>query len=721
MITYTNNLDIYPGNPPIVIKLSQYDTDFSLVFNLFSSRGTLTIASGTTAVFREKKPDGNVMSVDATIDITNKKVTLTPSDTIAKQITAIAGKCCCELSLQKNNDELNTANFVLLVEKAPVDIDEIPSDSVLRELYDVADRADEILEAAETVDAAVEELGTLIDPTLTQAGKAADAKATGDRLLEISEYIEPTYVPITFEIPANSVTGMGITFTQNTNGTVTVNGTNTSSSARAVHAIKTTGNVKIPLNLVGGKTYRLRGCPAGGGPSTYNMDLRFDTGGGIYVDNGSGIIFTLSNDGVYYVNICIGAGYTVDNLVFTPVIEEVVHEEGKPDGYTAIDKIARLTTECIESQTTEYVLVDYPRTNVSGTSSSGIYYEQKTDGTFLVNGTNSSGSNRTILALKKAGGGNATFNLMAGKTYRLRGCPAGGNNGTYNMDLRKSSGGAIYVDNGSGVVFTPSEDLVLYCNICIGIGATVNNVVFTPTVEEVTEGEVTREYSAVDKIARATTVLAPKRTDGILSFHARQLLISLLENVVYKNDVKNDYEELKEMLDLTGIAYEHLFNQGISLVRTDIPLGVLRLTSDPNTQRGLLASSSGVHSIKYTNDLESSVYPIHIPYGAKYVGWLNNREYNFGMTFQILTWNSTLNEWERVEDTQFYYSNLDGSQFYFDVSEHNDGSYYFVSGVLTADYEIATTNPTNPKYKHCAHNTNQTIPQNFNLLTLNIL
>jgi len=126
MITYTNNLDIYPGNPPIVIKLSQYDTDFSLVFNLFSSRGTLTIASGTTAVFREKKPDGNVMSVDATIDITNKKVTLTPSDTIAKQITAIAGKCCCELSLQKNNDELNTANFVLLVEKAPVDIDEDP-------------------------------------------------------------------------------------------------------------------------------------------------------------------------------------------------------------------------------------------------------------------------------------------------------------------------------------------------------------------------------------------------------------------------------------------------------------------------------------------------------------------------------------------------------------------------------------------------------------------
>ena len=159
------------------------------MFNLFSSRGTLTIASGTTAVFREKKPDGNVMSVDATIDVTNKTVTLTPSDTIAKQITAIAGKCCCEISLQKNNDELNTANFVLLVEKAPVDIDEIPSDSVLRELYDVADQADEIFAAAEMVEDAVEELATLIDPTLTQAGKAADAKATGDRLNDLWEEI----------------------------------------------------------------------------------------------------------------------------------------------------------------------------------------------------------------------------------------------------------------------------------------------------------------------------------------------------------------------------------------------------------------------------------------------------------------------------------------------------------------------------------------------------
>lgn len=173
MITYQTDLDIYPGKPPVVIKLSQYDTDFTLIFNLFASRGTFTIASGTTAAFREKKPDGNVISVDATLDITNKRVTVAPTEAIAKQITAIGGKCECEITLLNGSDELNTANFVLFIEKAPVDKDAVTSDSVVRELIEVTDQAEEIIAAAERVIDA-------IDPTLTLEGHAADAKATGD-------------------------------------------------------------------------------------------------------------------------------------------------------------------------------------------------------------------------------------------------------------------------------------------------------------------------------------------------------------------------------------------------------------------------------------------------------------------------------------------------------------------------------------------------------------
>lgn len=188
MITYTNSLDFCPGGVPLFIRLSQYDSNFSLVFNCFSHKGNFTVESGSTAVFREHKPDGNVISIDATVSETT--VTLTPSAANAKQMTAIKGHCECEISLQKNGKELSSANFVLLVEKAPVDIDAVQSDSVVRELYDVADRAEEILEAAETVDEAISDLPNLIDSTLTLPNHAADAKKTGDEISSLKSAID---------------------------------------------------------------------------------------------------------------------------------------------------------------------------------------------------------------------------------------------------------------------------------------------------------------------------------------------------------------------------------------------------------------------------------------------------------------------------------------------------------------------------------------------------
>lgn len=188
MITHRNSLDICPGGVPLFIRLSQYDSSFTLIFDLFSHKGTFTVESGTTARFRELKPDGNAISIDATISGTT--VTLAPSQANAQQMTAIAGNCKCELSLFKGDKELNTANFTLLIEKAVIDKDTPYSDSVIRELIDVTDKADEILEAAQTVDEAISDLPNLIDSTLTLPNHAADAKKTGDEITELKSTIE---------------------------------------------------------------------------------------------------------------------------------------------------------------------------------------------------------------------------------------------------------------------------------------------------------------------------------------------------------------------------------------------------------------------------------------------------------------------------------------------------------------------------------------------------
>ena len=188
MIVRRFKINMIPGGKMQEINLSQYDSDVTLEFELYASDGTFVVESGTTAVFRGSKPDKNGISVAATLNSsqdpeTGRYVYVVSVD-IIPQMTAVAGKSMYELSLQKNGEELNTANFILDIERAPLDADTLPSESVIRELVDVIDKADEIIAAAETVT-------TAIDDTLTQQGKAADAKAVGDALGTLITFTDP--------------------------------------------------------------------------------------------------------------------------------------------------------------------------------------------------------------------------------------------------------------------------------------------------------------------------------------------------------------------------------------------------------------------------------------------------------------------------------------------------------------------------------------------------
>lgn len=177
MITHAIDLDMYPSSVPVVVHVSQYDDDFSLVFTLFSSVGTFNIESGTTAAIRGSKTDGNGYSVAATIDITNKKVTVAGN----QQMTACAGKNVFELTLTKNGKELNTANFILDVERAALDKDTLPSNSVIKELVNVIDRTDELIGAARQIrddKLAVEQYKTAAQTAASNASTSATNAAT---------------------------------------------------------------------------------------------------------------------------------------------------------------------------------------------------------------------------------------------------------------------------------------------------------------------------------------------------------------------------------------------------------------------------------------------------------------------------------------------------------------------------------------------------------------
>lgn len=190
MLTITKKLDMSPHGVPQVIRVSQYDSDFTLEFKLFASGGNFAISTGTTAEIRGTKQSGTGYSASATLDTSTKVVTVAG----AAQMTAVAGMNIFEIVLKKNNKEISSANFCLMVERAALDADTITDESVLKELNAIIESADTATQAAEEAEDAADRAEAaaqtlVIDSTLTQSGQVADAKATGDAIAGLENEI----------------------------------------------------------------------------------------------------------------------------------------------------------------------------------------------------------------------------------------------------------------------------------------------------------------------------------------------------------------------------------------------------------------------------------------------------------------------------------------------------------------------------------------------------
>ena len=156
------SLDMVPNGVPLQIHVSQYDSDQQLAFSLFSSQGTLTVpTSGVTAAIRGTKVDGNGISNACGLTFANDVPVVTVQ--LTKQMTAIAGKNPFEIVLtatdvDDTSYELPSSTFYLLVKKAAMDYDTVDSDSDIMEIIDVMSKADKLIEAAETIEEAAEEI-----------------------------------------------------------------------------------------------------------------------------------------------------------------------------------------------------------------------------------------------------------------------------------------------------------------------------------------------------------------------------------------------------------------------------------------------------------------------------------------------------------------------------------------------------------------------------------
>ena len=179
MIVRRFKVNMVPGGRAEVVNLSQYDSDVVLEFELYTTEGVFTVAEGTTVLFRGSKPDGNGISIDAelesTVDAETGQTVHVVTVELNQQVTAVAGRSFYELSLRKDGGELNTANIIFDVERAPLDKDTPPSNSVIREIIDTIDRTDEFLGAARSIAADREIVEQKTEDTEAAAASAEDA------------------------------------------------------------------------------------------------------------------------------------------------------------------------------------------------------------------------------------------------------------------------------------------------------------------------------------------------------------------------------------------------------------------------------------------------------------------------------------------------------------------------------------------------------------------
>lgn len=169
MIQLYQTLDLRPIGIPRVLRLSQYDSDFEIIFELTNFDGTWILDTDTTAEVQGTKTDGHGYSADAVFDDQLKTVTIAGD----VQMTAAAGRNVFEVVLFHDGDRLGSKNFILDVERAALDAETTASDSKIKNFTEMVEAAEDAAETATAAAEAAEEAAASIIPGLSDDAKEA--------------------------------------------------------------------------------------------------------------------------------------------------------------------------------------------------------------------------------------------------------------------------------------------------------------------------------------------------------------------------------------------------------------------------------------------------------------------------------------------------------------------------------------------------------------------
>ena len=160
------NLNLIPGDAPVVVHVNQYDRGYNIDFTVYDGDTVFSLA-GYTAVINIGKPDKNVYT-GGTVVIRGNVATIT----LEEQMTAMWGPCIAELVFTNASGRRATANFILDVEKSPLE-DGAESESVINYIESSLEAAENATEAAENATDAANAAASAANAAATSAANVA--------------------------------------------------------------------------------------------------------------------------------------------------------------------------------------------------------------------------------------------------------------------------------------------------------------------------------------------------------------------------------------------------------------------------------------------------------------------------------------------------------------------------------------------------------------------
>lgn len=259
---------------------------------------------------------GNVVTISTTQQITGRKSFSEPllsSDSGTSQYTAeYAGTHITEI------DEPGAASYTYAFPKKSgifALTSDIPTDYVTQEEFEKAQRS---IEDIYTILGQTVILWQSLTQEYTTRETAAGLDIIDGALTEVKEIRGKTVATenlIPFPYAETTKTQNGVTFTNNGDGTITVNGAATKNTSFFL----VFENPTMCLNLRAGENYTLSGCPKGGSDTTFSMYVQDISYTQSIIDYGNGVTKAISYT-QYYAFIRIAEGYTANNLVFRPML-----------------------------------------------------------------------------------------------------------------------------------------------------------------------------------------------------------------------------------------------------------------------------------------------------------------------------------------------------------------------------------------------------------------